>query len=312
MEPKVSVVVPIYNVQPYLERCLKSLQNQSFHDFEVILVNDGSTDNSEKICCKFVKDDKRFRYFKKVNGGLSDARNFGVNQARGKYIIFTDSDDFVEKDYIKILYDHAINDNAEIVVCAFFETDEKGAKLRRITIDNKNFILTGRDLIKNYYIKNNSIANIVAWNKIYLADIFKTVRFEKGRFFEDEYIFVPLFWNVKRVSIVNIPLYNYVQRSGSIMKTKFSEKKFYDNLKFRKQRVAFFKDEKSYFQNYAIQDFKNYLINLTRDKKKQEVLTAENWKEIQKLYRNLVKMKQGVGLKNKIKDILGFVNLKIL
>lgn len=94
---EISIIVPIYNVEKYIFKCLESIVNQSFTDFEVILVDDGSTDNSSIICNKFVTEDSRFKYFYKNNGGLSDARNYGLNYAKGKYVVFIDSDDFIEK-----------------------------------------------------------------------------------------------------------------------------------------------------------------------------------------------------------------------
>lgn len=312
MKPEVSVVVPIYNVQAYLKRCLISLENQTFSNIEVILVNDGSTDNSESICQQFVESDKRFKYFKKSNGGLSDARNYGIKRATGKYIVFTDSDDFVEANYIELLYKSAIAKDAEVVICPFFKTNEKGDRLQKVSIEESPFSVSGSDLIKKFYTENHSVVNIVAWNKIYLASIFEKIQFEKGRFFEDEYIFVPLFWNIKRVVVIDEPLYNYVQRPGSIMKTSFSEKKFRDNIDFRNWRISFFQSKDLSLQNYAIQDLKNYLINLGRNKDAQSNMDLKDLKEIQRLYRKLVKLKCGVGIKNKIKDVLGYVNIKML
>lgn len=305
---EISIIVPIYNVEKYIFKCLESIVNQSFTDFEVILVDDGSTDNSSIICNKFVTEDSRFKYFYKNNGGLSDARNYGLNYAKGKYVVFIDSDDFIEKKYLEILYKEIKGTCSDICICSFYTVDSQGNKLRTIGVSD-NESVTGKELIRNHFKKGGNVADIVAWNKIYLRKIFNTIRYPYGRYFEDEFIFVPLFWQAKRVTCINIPLYDYVQRKGSIIQTKFSKKKLEDNLTFRKERMHFFKNRDAELYKISIQDFKNYIIDLMRNN--EITLTRNEMLELQIIYRNLVRLVTAKKLKLKVKDAVGFFNLNL-
>lgn len=304
---EVSIIVPIYNVEKYLLKCLVSISKQKFSDFEVILVDDGSTDNSKEICKKFAEKDSRFNYFYKNNGGLSDARNYGLRRAKGKYIIFIDSDDFVEKDYVSVLYEGIKTSNSEICICSFNEVDTKGRKIKEVKVGEKN-IVSGKELIKKHFTNAFNVANIVAWNKIYRHDVFKEVHYISGKYFEDEFIFVPLFWNLKKISFVSNAEYNYVQREGSITKSKFTEKKLNDNLEFREERINFFNNKDKKLYEILIQDYKNYIISLIKDNTK--FLSAQSIKKLQEKYNILVKSSNAKGLKNRVKDFIGNKNLK--
>ena len=144
----VSIIVPVYNVEKYLERCLDSLINQTLKDIEIILVDDGSTDDSGNICDKYAKKDKRIKVIHKENGGLSDARNIGLSIANGRYLQFVDSDDFIHKQMIEILYNTIINNNADISICDFDKVYEN-TKIKyntkeislNFTLDTLNIII---------------------------------------------------------------------------------------------------------------------------------------------------------------------------
>lgn len=150
---KISVVVPIYNVDRWLPRCLTSIIGQSFTEFELLLVNDGSTDDSLEICQSFSKKDERIKIINKENGGLSDARNAGIDIAQGRYIVFVDSDDYLERNYLFNLYHNIIKTNADIAMCEYKEVTEKGKLIKKVYLNETSSaqVVSGRQIIKNNF-----------------------------------------------------------------------------------------------------------------------------------------------------------------
>ena len=149
MSNLISVVVPIFNVKDYLEECLESLIKQSYASFEVLMVNDGSTDESESICLKYAQKDERFKYFYKQNGGLSDARNYGIDRAAGNYITFLDSDDYVEMNYLEELYNGLVNNDADISIVQYHRVDELGNTYLDLALGSSALFSTKDALLNN-------------------------------------------------------------------------------------------------------------------------------------------------------------------
>ena len=221
---RISVIIPIYNVKNYIRRCIDSVLNQTFCDFELILVDDGSTDGCSLICDEYAKRDSRIRVVHKINGGLSSARNAGIDIARGKLIAFIDGDDYAQIDMLKDMYETAVNNNADIVACNFiFEKSELNKENVIFNKTHKSLILDNRQamecLLKKYYFDN------AAWNKIYKRELFIDIRFPEGKLFEDIFTVYKLFSKANKVVYIDKPLIYYVQRSTSIMRLKFNEKK---------------------------------------------------------------------------------------
>lgn len=212
MVPKVSVIVPVYNVEKYVAKCLDSLLNQTLKEIEVIIVNDGTKDKSGEICKEYIKLNNlsnRFYYYEKENGGLSDARNFGLKYAHGEYVCFLDSDDFIEPRTYEYMYNSAKTNNSIITECEFYYKYEKKKIAQILPKEYTNI---------NDYIINSSV---VAWNKLinrkWLID--KQIYFIKGLQFEDVNFFFKICMNIEsisQISTINIPLINYVQRENSI------------------------------------------------------------------------------------------------
>ncbi|MDU4862754.1 MAG: glycosyltransferase [Terrisporobacter othiniensis] len=220
--PKISVVVPIYNTQEYLVRCIESVLNQTFKDIEIILVNDGSTDESGIICNQYSEKYKNVKVIHKLNGGLSDARNEGIKVATGDYIGFVDSDDIIEKEMYKVLYSLCIQYNADISTC-LFESIEYGKKSNK-TYSNKVSIFTNKEAVKNTY--EGTISGYSVCNKLYKRELLNEIKFPKGRIYEDASILYKLYMNSNRVVYIESALYKYVRREGSITKSMFSDKRF--------------------------------------------------------------------------------------
>lgn len=210
---KVSVIVPVYNVEKYLAKCLDSLVNQTLEDIEIIVVNDGSPDNSEKIILEYKeKYPDKIIYLKKENGGLSDARNFGFKHARGEYISFIDSDDYVSVDTFELLYEKAKTNDFDMVIC----------DLNYIYPDKKQFVhcnLNHDLLTKNEVKKHMSFLYPAVWNKLYKKELIKNLSFKKDIWYEDVEFNFRVYPETKSIGYVERPLIQYVQREMSISKT---------------------------------------------------------------------------------------------
>ena len=237
--PKVSVIVPVYNVEKYVEKCLMTLINQTLKDIEIIVVNDGSTDNSKEIIKKYCSNfPEKIKYYEKENGGLSDARNYGMQYATGDYIAFLDSDDYVELDTYEKLYNKAINENSDIVECDFiWEYPDKKVIDKGIIYGTKKGMIT--------------YARVVAWNKLIRRELIEKsgVIYPKGLRYEDIEFFYKMVPFYDKVSFVKEPLIHYIQRDSSISnvqneRTKeifevldnvisyYKEKNIYDEYKY--------------------------------------------------------------------------------
>lgn len=214
--PEVSIIVPVFNVESYLPRCVDSIINQDFSSYEVLLIDDGSTDSSGQIAEAYSQWHDRVECFHKANGGLSDARNFGIDLARGRYYAFIDSDDFISPCYISAMHSVAIRHDADIVVCGYKSvTEEEPLALK--TDPSTSEIKTGDEALKSIFV-NRSIIDVVAWNKLYKAELFsKGVRYPVGKINEDVWTTYKLYSLSNRVAYIDDALYGYYQRNGSII-----------------------------------------------------------------------------------------------
>ena len=223
-EDMVSIIVPVYKVEKEIKRCVDSILNQTYRNIEVILIDDGSPDHCPVICDDYARMDSRVKVIHKENGGLSDARNAGLDVAEGTYIAFVDSDDWVERDYIETLYVNAIKENADISIIGFSMVWESG-KIRRFSTDNEYYILNKEQAIREL-LKQNKFYCMVC-QKMYKAYIFENIRFPVGKLYEDVAISLPTFTKASKVVVSGVSKYNYFQRSTSIVNSKFNKDKLY-------------------------------------------------------------------------------------
>lgn len=225
----ISVICPVYNVEKYLPKCIESILSQTYENLEVILADDGSTDNSGKICDEYAEKNGRIMVIHKENGGLSDARNAGIDAANGAYIFFVDADDYIQNDTIEKLYNRIIKDGSDMAICNFKYVDENYSDIPEKNIKtpiNDELLSTRECLMKLGGFKHWYYA--VAWNKLYKRELFKDIRFPKGKSHEDEFVAHYIIGKCGSVSCVKEPLYYYVQRTGSIMAESISMKRLQD------------------------------------------------------------------------------------
>jgi glycosyltransferase involved in cell wall biosynthesis len=257
MNPKISIVVPIYNVEKYLHKCIDSILAQTFTNFELILVNDGSTDNCREICEEYAKNDRRIKVIHKENGGVSSARNAGIEAATGQYIGFIDSDDYIHEKMYEVLYQNAVRYSSDIVVCDYLkvyedETPEENSKTG-ISLQHYSNIEALNQLYTTELGKSDMWVYPV--NKLYKRWLFNDLRYKEGRIYEDEFMVHKILYNSAKVLYVPQKLYYYLQRSTSIVGSKFSTKKF-DRVYALRERVVFFKSiNQHYLLNQASRHF---------------------------------------------------------
>ena len=209
--PEVSVIVPVYNVEPYLRRCIDSLINQTLENIEIILVDDGSTDGCETICDEYADNDSRIRVIHQENRGLSEARNVGIDKARADYLMFVDSDDWVEPKFCELPLTMAKKQQADIVMFQFrLFQDGKPEKQRCHFIDKGiKTQAEALELIQGAF-------GMAAWNKLYHRNLFRRNRYPKGKNYEDVFLTPVLVHEAKRIVYTSTVLYNYEKRPGSI------------------------------------------------------------------------------------------------
>lgn len=247
---EISVVLPVYNVIDYLDECIKSVLKQTFIDFELIIVDDGSNDGSQIKCDEYGALDGRIIVLHQKNGGLSAARNSGIKSAKGKYVTFIDSDDFVSEYYLELLHAALTESGADISMCDYKEVTQLATmddlKLSNIKKDSV-LLYSGKEIIKEVYSNNYHGIEFVSWAKMYRLDLFKdnNILFPIGKLHEDAFTTYKLFYSSVNVAYIDNSLYFYRIRSGSIMTSKFSEKRL-DMIEATREEFMFFKDNEDY------------------------------------------------------------------
>ena len=229
MKPLVSVIVPVYNVEPWLERCLDSLAGQTMKEIEIIVVDDGSPDRCGEICDAYAVKDSRFRVVHQENRGLSAARNVGIELAQADYLMFVDSDDWVDPEFCRLPYEAAVEHGAELVVFQYHkikkEDDAVSGAYRPEGVISADEAMQKLSNITNYM-----------WNKLYRMSLFREIRFPEGRYFEDMVVMPRIIHVSNRVYLMNSPLYYYCVRNGSISSQR-NEKFVLDYYEMKMQSI---------------------------------------------------------------------------
>lgn len=287
--PDISVIIPIYNVDVYLNKCLDSILSQTFSSIEVILINDGSTDNSYNICQKYSLMDKRIILINQKNEGLAVTRNIGLNIANGKYISFVDSDDYVEKDFLRILYQLIIKYDADISMCGYFYIDENGKEVRCNPYLDKTVILENSKLIENHLYddeKNNRI-NVNVWNKLYKRELWKNIRFPNGKIYEDISTLYLILDTAKRLVISPYKKYYYNQRENSISNN--INKGIFDLLEAHVKRYEFIKNKYPEYENLCKKKMIKGIMNMLYKiyKNNLDIMYYDKITNIQKLLKEI-------------------------
>lgn len=237
----ISVIIPVYKVEKYLNKCINSVINQTYSNLEIILVDDGSPDNCGNICDNYAKKDKRIKVIHKQNGGLSSARNAGLEIATGSLISFIDSDDYVDIKMLEELKNNMEKYNSDISVCNFYKKYKFIKKIK--TKVNKEYVFQNKEKYTEAKDGNRCI-NPCAWNKLYKKEIFNNIRYPEGKIFEDSYVIYDIADTVDKISYTPKALYFYRARKSSITKSK--KKNNYDQVDALSKNIDFL-TKKKYF-----------------------------------------------------------------
>ena len=250
-EDKISIIIPIYKVEDYISKCIKSVIAQSYHNLEIILIDDGSPDRCGDICDDYAERDSRIRVIHRQNGGISAARNSGLEVATGEYVLFVDSDDYIHPDMVERMHDVALNKQADVVVCDYVKVNED--EEIEIPEESRQVIDITEDNRLNYMLGETKIIFTVVWNKLYKRKLFQNIRFPEGKLHEDEFVTYKLLHSAGKVCYLKDAFYYYVQRTSSIMGEGI-------NLKTL-QRLDAFQERMLFYQKRNMQDYYYQMLN---------------------------------------------------
>lgn len=314
---KISVIVPVYKVEPYLDKCISSIANQTYTNMEIILVDDGSPDNCPAMCDAWAEKDSRIRVIHKTNGGLSDARNAAMAVATGELMAFVDSDDWIASDMYEHLYQRLTEDNSDIAACGVQMVWENGASSRMLTREGSRVLNQEeamRAIIEESWLKQP------VWYKLYKTELVRDILFPKGKYHEDVFWSYQAVGRAKKVSVSDHIGYYYLQRGGSIMGEGYSLKRL-DAIEAKVQRHAYIKENFPMLENLSAKDlwftciYQGQMALRTLDKAEAEKILAyfENVMEMhpfkmkecsakEKLWINMVK--NGLAVACRIRNAL--------
>lgn len=316
----VSVIIPIYNVEPYLEMCIDSVVKQTYTNLEIILVDDGSTDGSSTIAERYGEADKRIRIIHQMNMGLSAARNVGIRHSTGRYVYLLDSDDMLHVHAIESMVYSMQEVQGDIVISNFRYIDSEENPMRDKDLDSlildyegKKRIISGRDFL----LEIGNMLNVVAWGKLYKREVFDGIEYPVGKLHEDQYVTYKILYPLKKVIILEDKYYYYRKRNDSITAQKNIERRLKDTLAAYEEEIAFFKD-KSEFEllAYSLKDKVNCLRKLVdiadnaHEKLENKKRLEEEYKFIKKYYQKYIN-RHIRPLKHKVALRLFFTNYRL-
>ena len=284
-EVLISVVVPVYNVEHYLKKCVDSICHQTYRNLEIILVDDGSTDCSGSLCAEFATSDSRIRVIHKSNGGLSDARNAGMELASGEWWMFVDSDDYIAPDTAETLLLAAVENHCEIAVCNMMRIYEDGKQEPFYCPVTEPTIWAGEQRFET--LRQPSVCN-----KLFRADLFKELRFPKRKFYEDTFVYHVLAHRANRIALTGLSGYYYLSRRESILGQSQFTDRYFDYVEAIHERAMFlFNHGVSRYGEEACLSLYAAIVNSTKNIRK----TPQNAEHFQRMwewyelaYRNLM------------------------
>lgn len=256
----ISIIIPVYKVEKYLEKCIQSVINQTYENLQIILVDDGSPDNCGKICDEYAKKDHRIEVIHKSNGGLSDARNKGLEIAKGEYIGFVDSDDYIESDMYEVLYNLLKQYNSDVSICNFYTVSQ--GKIAIKNVDNGIKEYNRIEILKEILLDNN--IQSYAWNKLYKKELFDEIKYPIGKKYEDIGTTFYLLEKCNKVVVTGKPEYYYIKRQDSIV-NNVTESTITDYIELIMQRYDYIEENVKELSSYNKDYLKRILKTAEQD-----------------------------------------------
>lgn len=295
MKDLISIIIPVFNSEKTLSRCLDSVLKQTYKNIEIILINDGSTDNSLKICKEYEKKDRRIKVIDKNNEGIATSRNIGIKSSKGKYIGFIDSDDFIESNMYEVLYKNLIKYNADIAICQYTKEknkiEVKNNKSKAIIMDNQEALIK---------LLDDKEINSFVWNKLISKDLLLNITFPDGKVFEDLATMHKIIASAKKVVYDSYIGYHYIVNELSITKS-ISEKMLLDYIDAIHMLVSGIELELKDSKELISQTYAKYIVNVLSACTKEKLENFYNSKKIKQIYEDYKKICKDIGLRNAIK-----------
>lgn len=236
--PKISIIIPVFNAEKFIVRCLASIESQTFRDYEIIIVNDGSTDNSLAIIDEYAKNRDYIKVVNQKNKKAAAARNTGLRFASGEYLAFIDADDYVHPDYLRILYKNAIEYNADVSTCGFYRSSNDEFRLIDL-VNNKPYIRTNIEVMYEC-CDINKTAIVSPCSKIYKRELFEGISYPEGRTYEDLAVTHQVLYRANKIVTTKLTLYCYYDTEESVVHGKYSYLNFYSENKAQDERLSFY------------------------------------------------------------------------
>lgn len=281
----ISIIIPVYKVEKYLEKCIQSVINQTYKNIQIILVDDGSPDNCGKICDEYAKKDHRIEVIHKSNGGLSDARNKGLEIAKGEYIGFVDSDDYIEADMYEVLYNSLKQYNADVSICNFYTVSQEKIAIKNADNGIKEY--NRIEILKEILLDNN--IQSYAWNKLYRKDLFDEIKYPVGKKYEDIGTTFYLLEKCNKVVVTGKPEYYYINRQGSIV-NNVTETTITDYIELIMQRYDYIEENIKELSSYNKNYLKRILKTAEQDIKSLNKVGDYTKKKYEELYNKVQKI----------------------
>jgi len=301
MNELISIIIPIYNSEKYLPKCIESLRTQSYRNIEIILVNDGSTDGCAEICDEYQKKDDRIKVYHKKNEGVAAARNDGLDLAKGKYITFVDSDDFVSVDYCEKLLITLQRNEAQIAICRIHDFKE-----------NDEIIMKDTEYMEDKFNSEETISNLIIveryyncmGGKLFLRDLFDNVRFPVGRVYEDAATMYKLYKDSNFIVVLNQEYYFYLrQREGSITTSVYGEKNQKDDYLLISEKYKYLKENFPQIKELVVAGYIRDIMNVVQSSYLSEIENLLDTEVLRTLEKDLIKLIQEVD-KNILEKVL--------
>ncbi len=280
----ISIIIPVYKVEKYLEKCIQSVINQTYENLQIILVDDGSPDNCGKICDEYAKKDHRIEVIHKSNGGLSDARNKGLEMAKGEYIGFVDSDDYIEADMYEVLYNLLKQYNADVSICNFYTVSQ--GKISIKNADNGINEYNRIEILKEILLDKN--IQSYAWNKLYKKELFDEIKYPIGKKYEDIGTTFYLLEKCNKVVVTGKSEYYYINRQDSIV-NNVTESTITDYIELIMQRYDYIEENIKELSSYNKDYLKRILKIAEKDIKSLNEVGDYTKKKYEELYNKVQK-----------------------
>ena len=280
----ISLIIPVYKVEKYLEKCIQSVINQTYENLQIILVDDGSPDNCGKICDEYAKKDHRIEVIHKSNGGLSDARNKGLEIAKGEYIGFVDSDDYIEADMYEVLYNLLKQYNADVSICNFYTVSQGKISIKNADngINEYNRIKILKEILLDKNIQS------YAWNKLYKKELFDEIKYPVGKKYEDIGTTFYLLEKCNKVVVIGKPEYYYINRQDSIV-NNVTETTITDYIELIMQRYDYIEENIKELSSYNKDYLKRILKTAEQDIKNLNEVGDYTKRKYEELYNKVQK-----------------------